>query len=133
MAEKFNDAFHGNIQTTRAHKIRMTSRRPKSEKNSKAKRKLEFESMALPNKKPRVLPNQVIVISDDEEHNYGAEQPPMIHGYPIVISDAETDPESEGTSVTRQDDNLAGLDEVILISDDETNEAHDVIIIIDDE
>ena len=131
MAEKFNETFYEHdASMTRSHKTRMTTRRSKSEKNIKAKRKLEFESIALPNKKPRFLPNQVIVISDDEERYHEVEHFPTIHSYPIVISDTETDPESEGTSLLIQDDDL---DEVILISDDENDKEHDVIIIIDDE
>ena len=100
-----------------------------SEKNGKAKRKLEFECVALLNKKPRFVPNQVIVISEDEEHNFEADHSPTIHIYPVVISDTE----SEMTSETIQDGDLARLDKVIFIIDDENDEEHDVIIIIDDE
>ena len=75
------------------------------------------------------MPNQVIVISEDEEHNFEADHSPTIHIYPVVISDTE----SEMTSETIQDGDLARLDKVIFIIDDENDEEHDVIIIIDDE
>ena len=89
--------------------------------------------MLPPNKKQRFLSSEVILISDDEEYNYEAEHSSTIHSYPIVISDDETGDESEATSEIIQDKNLSGLDEVILISDDEKSEEHDVIIMIDDE